>query len=235
MIATMVDPRNLFDTSADAAIAPDGRLDRDFTGPFPSAERAKVVAIGYALDCMPYGVILVDADGRLLFMNASARAIIAASGALSLCQDRVAAANERETAALRRSIAVAAKSENGGGRPVPRTVFLSRADPLPPLPVIVAPLRGRADAAALFIGDLASGTDSAELILMRFYGLTAPEARLSLGLLEGKGLAAAARQNSISINTARTHLRHVFEKTRTHRQAELVRLILLSPAMLRFD
>ncbi len=70
---------------------------------------------------------------------------------------------------------------------------------------------------------------------MRFDDFTAAEARLSLGLLEGKGLAAAARRNSISLNTARTHLRHVFEKTRTHRQAELVRLIVLSPAMLRFD
>ena len=117
----------------------------------------------------------------------------------------------------------------------PRAISLSRAHSLPPLPVIVAPLRGCSDAAAIFVGDSESGEDSAELILMRLYDLTAAEARLSLGLLEGKGLAWAARQNSISLNTARTHLRHVFQKTQTHRQAELVRMVLRSPAMLRFD
>ena len=63
---------------------------------------------------------------------------------------------------------------------------------------------------------------------------SASTARLSLGLLDGKGLASAARQNLISLNTARTHLRHVFEKTQTNRQAELVRLMLCSPALLQF-
>ena len=70
---------------------------------------------------------------------------------------------------------------------------------------------------------------------MRFDDFTAAEARLSFGLLECKGRPSVARPNSISLNTARTHPRHVFEKTRTHRQAELVRSILCSPAMPRFD
>lgn len=35
---------------------------------------------------------------------------------------------------------------------------------------------------------------------------------------------------SVSLATVRTHLQHVFDKTETHRQAELVRLLLvLSP------
>ena len=225
------------DTRSDAVISSDSRLNGDFTAPFLSAERSLVAAIGYALDCMPYGVILVDAGSRLLFINASARAIVADSGALSLRDDRVTAANPCETAALRQSIAAAAKSEDGGDRPAPRTIFLTRAHPLPPLPVITTPLGGRSDAAAaaIFVGDAERGEESADHVLMRLYGLTAAEARLSFGLLEGKGLTWAARQNAISLNTARTHLRHGFEKTRTHRQAELVRLILRSPAMLRFD
>ena len=71
--------------------------------------------------------------------------------------------------------------------------------------------------------------------LVRLYGLTAAEASFTLDLLEGKGLSWAASQNGVSLNTARTHLKHVFEKTRTHRQAELVRLILRSPAFLRLS
>ena len=68
---------------------------------------------------------------------------------------------------------------------------------------------------------------------MRLYNLTPAEARLTLALLEGKGLEWAAEQISLSVNTARTHLKRIFEKTRTHRQAELVRLILRGPAVRR--
>jgi DNA-binding CsgD family transcriptional regulator len=35
-----------------------------------------------------------------------------------------------------------------------------------------------------------------------------------------------AEELSVSVTTVKTHLRHVFEKTGTHRQAELVRLVL---------
>ncbi len=237
MIANMANAGNHVGTTSDGGIASDGESDRDITAPSISAERSKAAAIGYALDCMPYGVILVDAGGGVVFMNACGRAIVADSGALSLCDDRVTAAKACETTALRQSIAAAAQPENAGDRPAPRTIFLSRAQPSPPLPVIVTPLRGRMGAAvaAIFVGNGESGEDEADQFLMRLYGLTGAEARVSLGLLEGKGLAWAARQNAISLNTARTHLRHVFDKTQTNRQAELVRLILRGPALLRFD
>ena len=85
--------------------------------------------------------------------------------------------------------------------------MLSRAHPLSPLPVIVAALRRRADTAvaAIFVGNAATAEDAVDQTLMVLYGLTAAEARLVLGLQEGKGLAWTARQNAISLNTARTH------------------------------
>lgn len=44
-------------------------------------------------------------------------------------------------------------------------------------------------------------------------------------IARGGGLQAAADELQISLTTARTHLQHVFEKTETQRQAELVRLV----------
>jgi DNA-binding CsgD family transcriptional regulator len=44
--------------------------------------------------------------------------------------------------------------------------------------------------------------------------------------LKGDGRLAAARRRGITGATAKTHLSNIFEKTGTHRQAELIRLLL---------
>jgi len=64
-----------------------------------------------------------------------------------------------------------------------------------------------------------------EVNLRRHFGLTAAEARLAAEILKGDGRAAAARRGGISAATAKTHLSSIFEKTGTHRQAELIRLL----------
>ncbi|MFD0325598.1 helix-turn-helix transcriptional regulator [Lysobacter gummosus] len=43
---------------------------------------------------------------------------------------------------------------------------------------------------------------------------------------EGHGLQHVANALGVTLSTVRIHLQHVFEKTNTHRQAELVRLLL---------
>ena len=42
----------------------------------------------------------------------------------------------------------------------------------------------------------------------------------------GHGLQSVADELRVTLSTARTHLQSVFEKTGTHRQAELVRLLI---------
>jgi DNA-binding CsgD family transcriptional regulator len=61
--------------------------------------------------------------------------------------------------------------------------------------------------------------------LKALYGLTEAEARLTSGLLHGERLEDYGAGAGISINTARTHLKSVFAKTDTDRQAELMRLL----------
>jgi DNA-binding CsgD family transcriptional regulator len=61
--------------------------------------------------------------------------------------------------------------------------------------------------------------------LRALYGLTDAEARLTCALLEGARLEDYAERVGISMNTARTHLKSVFAKTDTDRQAELMRLL----------
>jgi DNA-binding CsgD family transcriptional regulator len=49
---------------------------------------------------------------------------------------------------------------------------------------------------------------------------------VALRVARGCGLAPISDELSLSVSTVKTHLQHVFEKTGTHRQAELVRLLL---------
>lgn len=61
-------------------------------------------------------------------------------------------------------------------------------------------------------------------LLGRRFGLTPTEAAFALEIAKGDGKAATAKRRGISYSTAHTHLTRIFEKTGTHRQAELVRL-----------
>ena len=63
-------------------------------------------------------------------------------------------------------------------------------------------------------------------LLRREMGLTLAEATLALEILKGDGRAAAAQRCGISINTARTHLMHIFQKAGVNRQTELIRQLL---------
>ena len=63
-------------------------------------------------------------------------------------------------------------------------------------------------------------------VLRRIYGLTRAESQVAMRVLNGDGLAPIAEELSVSLTTVRTHLQRIFDKTGTHRQAELVRLLL---------
>ncbi len=57
------------------------------------------------------------------------------------------------------------------------------------------------------------------------FNLTASEARLAARLSSGATLAEVADDLHISINTARAHLRTIFQKTNTKRQSQLIALL----------
>ena len=63
-------------------------------------------------------------------------------------------------------------------------------------------------------------------LLKCHFGLTPAEARLALHLVAGETLRSAEVKLSITYETARTHLKNIFNKTGTCRQAELVMVIL---------
>jgi DNA-binding CsgD family transcriptional regulator len=63
-------------------------------------------------------------------------------------------------------------------------------------------------------------------LLRGHFDLTPAEARLALHLVAGETLRSAEVKLSITYETARTHLKNIFDKTGTCRQAELLVVIL---------
>ena len=65
------------------------------------------------------------------------------------------------------------------------------------------------------------------------FGFTPAEARLVLRLVSGDSLRSAAKALGIQYETVRTHLKSIFQKTGTRRQAELVILLIRALSELR--
>lgn len=71
-----------------------------------------------------------------------------------------------------------------------------------------------------------------EAFVAKLFGLTISEATMAILLAEGVTISQAAKQLSLTENSARTVSKRIFAKTGARRQAELVRLILSSVAIL---
>ena len=69
------------------------------------------------------------------------------------------------------------------------------------------------------------GVSRAVFLEDRFH-LTSAEARLVAHLAEGTSLKSSAEALGVKYESARTCLKSIFQKTRTHRQAELVLTVL---------
>jgi DNA-binding CsgD family transcriptional regulator/PAS domain-containing protein len=192
------------------------------------------------LNRLSQGIILVDGEARMIFANHAAEGILRTGRGMFHGRDGPRAEIPDETRRLRRIIAECAEPRRelgaAGGR-----LRLSREQGLP-LIVFVAPHRagfGWIDVvrprAMLFIGDPEATAGVHWKWLREDFGLTPAEAAVAIEVLEADGLQATARRLRISLATARTHLAHVFDKTGTRRQAELVRLLLQSASAVRED
>jgi DNA-binding CsgD family transcriptional regulator len=69
--------------------------------------------------------------------------------------------------------------------------------------------------------------------LIRLYGLSRAEARVAALLGQGMRLEEVGQALGLTYETVRKHLKQIFAKTATDRQAELVRTLSLGPAGLR--
>jgi len=184
-----------------------------------------------ALDRVAQGVLIVAANGDILFANRAAEAMLAEADGIRTEKSRLRATTPADAAQFRHLIAAAAERLDAAGG----VMAVARPRPRRPLSVLVAPLAIETTwfvtdrpAAIVFVADPDGEPRAAQDQLRNLYRLTPAEAAVAMAIARGEGLQAVADELGISLTTARTHLQHVFEKTETRRQAELGRLIATS-------
>lgn len=183
------------------------------------------------LDGLSAGVYLLTRDGHVVYMNAAADQQIKAGKALGLVSNRLIPTNPQARAHLAKAVDDLAKGEvnvrggysiaipdAGGSGCVATLLPVDRGE----RQKCFAPF---AAAVAVFV------QESVQIPMMhgeafaRLYGLTGAEWRVLLALTQGLGGKDAADMLGIREPTVRSHLQHIFSKTDTSRQTELLQLL----------
>ncbi|WP_271575107.1 helix-turn-helix transcriptional regulator [Bradyrhizobium sp. CCBAU 11361] len=182
-----------------------------------------------ALDLLGRPALLIDRHGFVAAVNENASKLF--DDDLSVKGRRLFAADAQSRLRLDRLITqVRFLSGKPGGTTLQTVITRSQRRPVV-IDAIVQGWESAGDALPPDMGALLILTDLNEIprisqsSVMEIFGLTPAQARLASLLLEGKSLEEIALELNISSGTARNHLKAVFLRTGTRRQAELVSLL----------
>lgn len=172
---------------------------------------------------------IIDRKLHIRTMSASAERLLAAKDGLISRNGQIVAATPEATGRLH--AAIREKFSEGGGLSEAGYLTLPRNGGKHPLSVSIR-LLGQSDTgephAVLFVKDPCLNPRLNQSQLIDIFSLTPSEANLALHLAKGGSLQEYSQNSGLSMNTVRTHLKHVFNKTYTRRQPELVSLLLRS-------
>ncbi|SDD49100.1 helix-turn-helix transcriptional regulator [Paraburkholderia lycopersici] len=197
----------------------------------PSSHDESAHAGTDALDALAHGVLIVDADAHIVFANRAATTLLAHASGLRCERNVLGASSATASHQLRGLIARAAghDARTGGA------MLIARPAPDEPLQALVSPLGAHRHAAfahgstrgtaMLIVIDPQSARRGVETRLVALFGLTPAEARVACEVGKGRNPKDVAEALRVLPSTVRTHLHHVFAKTATRRQADLMRLI----------
>jgi DNA-binding CsgD family transcriptional regulator len=180
------------------------------------------------------GIIILDEKGRILEATGSAEQLLKVESGMRRASDHTLWLREPAGSQLRQWVmtGLPPKSNCSGFLSVPRDNGLAGVSlvvaPMPPLPTSWT---GADRRWLIFVFDPEQRVTPAAGLISRDLGISAREAEIAVLLSMGRHLPSVAMSLGISMQTARVHLKHIFEKTGAHSQSDLVRRVLLSPAM----
>jgi DNA-binding CsgD family transcriptional regulator len=189
-----------------------------------------------ALDSLRCGVALLDRRGRVAYLNRSAREMVRQNDGVGI-DHRLSVLTAADPAAqllLDKAIATAIDRNMIDIPHFSRALAVPRLSGRKPLLLQFAPLGSTSPfaaetgplAAIAFITEQDRAIRVDARTLKHLYQLTDAEIELAGRLCAGNSLESAARHLGVSASTAKSQLSAIFQKTATHRQAELVRLLI---------
>lgn len=214
--------------------------------------RTQALAAGSValLDSLPLGVVLLDAQGSVLHVNRQAQTLLQHTQLLHLQERKVHAAHATANEWLQHTIgqclrtaqAMAGRSaghmgsplHSGEGRRLQHWNGQQLHVMVAPLPVTAQPY-GMPCGAVVLLNDPARVLTSLTHSLHSYYSLTPAEAKLVQALVQGLSPQEYAQHMGLSIHTVRSQFKTAAAKIGVSRQADLVRVVLMGPAMLRWQ
>ena len=190
------------------------------------------------LDRNPVAVLFLDRRQRLVHANHSAETIANQCDGIQLAANGLRLSRDHDNRQLARlignALATTSTDASPGGamsvsRPSGKRAYVLRVTPVSERS---GPLSFSAPAVCVLVTDPDQETILPEQTLQSAFGLTAAESRLACRLAAGDDLESAAVKLSITYGSARARLAEIFQKTQTHRQGELIRLLLTTLALI---
>lgn len=195
-------------------------------------QKVEAKAFAETIDGLATGVFLVGGEGGLVHANQSGHAMLEAEDPLKVVQGTLVATDERAHRLLR-DVFAAAKDGDSAIATTGIAVALTGRDGdhfiAHVLPLTAGARRHagvtHSAAAALFVRKAAVDLPAAIGAATQLYGMTPAEVRVLRGVIEVGGIAPVGAMLGVAKGTVKWHLQHLFEKTATRRQADLVKLI----------
>lgn len=190
------------------------------------------------LDGNPAAILFLDDRQRVVYASRAAEALRHGGDGITLTDAGVALPHKQENDRLQTLMAqalalIAAPGANPGA-----AMRASRPSGKRPYLILVTPVSRRypalsslRPAVCIVITDPETQRPLPIRRLQTVFGLTEAEARLAALLATGEGLRSAGVKLGITYGTARTRLAEIFQKTETHRQGELIKLLLATLTM----
>ncbi|MGZ5009442.1 MAG: helix-turn-helix transcriptional regulator [Methylobacter sp.] len=184
-----------------------------------------------AIDALALSMLIVDAKGAILHLNADAERLLncRASGLTSKA-GLLSIADPSNKNRLEALIAMATGYPAVGG-----AMFLSgekiRQVFVTPLPAASPFAQDWQNPLVLVLVTESGKNLSALQLIGTLYDLTPVELRVASALLAGKSLEEYALEASVTMNTVRTQMKSLFSKTGTHRQSELMSILSQAPPL----
>jgi DNA-binding CsgD family transcriptional regulator len=189
--------------------------------------RSAITGITNALDLIQIATIAVGRFGTVIGMNSQADACLGQE--LTIRNNRLMLRDRQANAELTRLIdqldhtsdLLTMPSSPIVMRRIDKRPIVIHMQPVPP--AARTPFLGAR--AILLIRDLENNAAFDPNLLATTFELTPAQARLAVRLARGDSVEEAAQQAGVAVATARNQLKAIFQKTGTHRQAELVALL----------
>jgi DNA-binding CsgD family transcriptional regulator/PAS domain-containing protein len=194
--------------------------------------RVEAATLADSLDQLASAMFIVDADGRIIHANASAHRLVAEGSVLRAANGRIAALDPESSRNLLDVFTAAQAGDAAVGKRGIAMPLTGRAGERYVAHVLPLTSGARRKAgvyysatAALFIRKAALDFPSPPEAVASEFNLTPAEVRVLFAIVEIGGVPEVAPVLGVSDQTVKSHLHHIYEKTATKRQADLVKLV----------